>query len=183
MKSEELNNPLTLLQDLSLPRTMVQRLAKGVLPPNTQIQKDALLAMSKGATVFVNYLTNTYVHSSIKNTPNLVYAQDMHHLTPTVLMPVQIQRERRARRKEDNTAPRRARRRKGTRIRGLPASSGSRVAKYVHHAPRQSSQQGTHASQNTTRYNARSATPTVKKSAKQQRRRRTQTPPTPRRTL
>jgi histone H3/H4 len=40
---------------------MVQRLAKGVLPPNTQIQKDALLAMSKGATVFVNYLTNTYV--------------------------------------------------------------------------------------------------------------------------
>jgi len=88
---EELDNPLTLLQDLSLPRTMVQRLAKGVLPPNTQIQKDALLAMSKGATVFVNYLTNTYVHSSIKNTPNPVHAQDMHYLTPAVLMPVQIQ--------------------------------------------------------------------------------------------
>lgn len=40
---------------------MVQRLAKGVLPPNTQIQKDALLAMSKSATVFVNYLTSQYV--------------------------------------------------------------------------------------------------------------------------
>jgi len=93
--------------------------------------------MSKGATVFVNYLTNTYVHSSIKNTPNPAHAQDMHHLTPAVLMPVQIQRERRARRKEDNTAPRRARRRKGTRIRGLPAPSGSRVAKYAHHSPRQ----------------------------------------------
>ncbi|KAF2842472.1 histone-fold-containing protein [Patellaria atrata CBS 101060] len=46
------------VEDLSLPRTMVQRLAKGVLPPNTQIQKDALLAMSKSATVFVNYLSS-----------------------------------------------------------------------------------------------------------------------------
>lgn len=46
-----------IIQDLSLPRTMVQRLAKGVLPSNTQIQKDALTAMSKAATVFVNYLS------------------------------------------------------------------------------------------------------------------------------
>ncbi|KAI9767261.1 MAG: hypothetical protein M1840_005861 [Geoglossum simile] len=37
--------------DYNLPRTIVQRLAKGVLPANTQIQKDALLAMSKSATV------------------------------------------------------------------------------------------------------------------------------------
>ena len=51
-------------QDLSLPRTMIQRLAKGVLPPNTQIQKDALLALSKSATVFVNYLASKYVLSS-----------------------------------------------------------------------------------------------------------------------
>jgi DNA polymerase epsilon subunit 3 len=36
---------------------MVQRLAKGVLPPNTQIHKDAVLAMSKSATVFVSYLS------------------------------------------------------------------------------------------------------------------------------
>ncbi|KAJ9668564.1 hypothetical protein H2201_001206 [Coniosporium apollinis] len=46
------------VEDLSLPRTMVQRLAKGVLPPNTSIQKDALLALSKSATVFVSYLTH-----------------------------------------------------------------------------------------------------------------------------
>ncbi|KAI4164733.1 MAG: hypothetical protein LQ342_001708 [Letrouitia transgressa] len=37
---------------------MVQRLAKGVLPPNTQIQKDAITAMSKGATVFVSHIAN-----------------------------------------------------------------------------------------------------------------------------
>ncbi|KAL9127285.1 MAG: hypothetical protein Q9217_003800 [Psora testacea] len=46
------------IEDLSLPRTMVQRLAKGVLPPNTQIQKDAILALQKSATVFINYLAN-----------------------------------------------------------------------------------------------------------------------------
>ncbi|MCJ1284781.1 hypothetical protein MMC26_004117 [Xylographa opegraphella] len=45
------------IEDLSMPRTMVQRLAKGVLPPNTQLQKDSITAFSKGATVFVNFLT------------------------------------------------------------------------------------------------------------------------------
>jgi len=35
---------------------MIMRLAKGVLPGNTQIQKDALLALSKSATVFINHL-------------------------------------------------------------------------------------------------------------------------------
>lgn len=53
-KSSKFDKP----QDLNLPKSIVQRLAKGVLPPNTQIQKDAVLAMSKSATVFVNYLTS-----------------------------------------------------------------------------------------------------------------------------
>lgn len=44
---------------------MVQRLAKGVLPSNTQIQKDALLAISKSATVFVNFLASKYASPSI----------------------------------------------------------------------------------------------------------------------
>ncbi|MCJ1461554.1 hypothetical protein MMC07_000151 [Pseudocyphellaria aurata] len=47
--------------DITLPRTMVQRLAKGVLPPNTQIQKDAITAICKSATVFVNYLSQAHV--------------------------------------------------------------------------------------------------------------------------
>ncbi|KAL9037962.1 MAG: hypothetical protein Q9214_005473 [Letrouitia sp. 1 TL-2023] len=54
----------TNIEDLSLPRTMVQRLAKGVLPPNTQIQKDAITAMSKGATVFVSHVANACVAPS-----------------------------------------------------------------------------------------------------------------------
>ncbi|KAI9722278.1 MAG: hypothetical protein M1812_001750 [Candelaria pacifica] len=46
------------VEELALPKTMVMRLAKGVLPANTQVQKDAMLAMSKSATVFVNYLAS-----------------------------------------------------------------------------------------------------------------------------
>lgn len=57
------------VEDLNLPKSIVQRLAKGVLPPNTQIQKDALLAMSKGATVFVNYLTSQCVALHSPSTP------------------------------------------------------------------------------------------------------------------
>ena len=48
------------LQDLTLPKSMIARLAKGVLPANTQIQKDALLAMHKSATVFVSYIASKY---------------------------------------------------------------------------------------------------------------------------
>ena len=46
---------------------MVARLAKGVLPANTSIQKDALLALHKSATVFVNYIASKYV--CVPNTP------------------------------------------------------------------------------------------------------------------
>jgi hypothetical protein len=33
-----------------------------VLPPNTQIQANAILALTKSATVFINHLANAYVH-------------------------------------------------------------------------------------------------------------------------
>ncbi|KAI0014540.1 histone-fold-containing protein [Xylariomycetidae sp. FL0641] len=46
------------IEDLSLPKSIITRLAKGVLPPNTQIQANAILAMTKGATIFVNHLAN-----------------------------------------------------------------------------------------------------------------------------
>lgn len=47
-----------LKQDLNLPKSIITRLAKGVLPPNTQIQANAILALSKSATVFINHLSN-----------------------------------------------------------------------------------------------------------------------------
>jgi len=48
-------------QDLNLPKSIVTRLAKGVLPPNTQVQGNAMLATTKSATVFVNYLATQFV--------------------------------------------------------------------------------------------------------------------------
>ena len=61
---EMLDCHLTSVQDLSLPKSMVARLAKGVLPANTQIHKDALLALHKSATVFVSYIASKYVEPS-----------------------------------------------------------------------------------------------------------------------
>ncbi|KAG5979963.1 hypothetical protein E4U55_004535 [Claviceps digitariae] len=46
------------IEDLMLPKSIITRLAKGVLPPNTQIQANVILAMSKSATVFINYLAS-----------------------------------------------------------------------------------------------------------------------------
>ncbi|KAF2145345.1 uncharacterized protein K452DRAFT_243282 [Aplosporella prunicola CBS 121167] len=46
------------VEDLNLPKTMVNRLAKGALPANTNLQSIAQAAISKSATVFVNYLTS-----------------------------------------------------------------------------------------------------------------------------
>ncbi|KAK6842656.1 hypothetical protein PG987_003516 [Apiospora arundinis] len=46
------------IEDLNLPKSIITRLAKGVLPPNTQIQANAILAMTKSATVFINHLAS-----------------------------------------------------------------------------------------------------------------------------
>jgi histone H3/H4 len=65
------------VEDLSLPKTMVQRLAKGVLPANTQIQKDALLAISKSATVFVNYLSTHANDKATRMNKKTIHPKDV----------------------------------------------------------------------------------------------------------
>ncbi|KAK2806839.1 hypothetical protein FQN51_005639 [Onygenales sp. PD_10] len=62
------------VEDYLLPRTLTQRLAKGVLPPNTSIQKDALLAMTKAATVFVSYLSS---HANEETEKKTIAPQDV----------------------------------------------------------------------------------------------------------
>lgn len=44
------------IDDLLLPRTITQRICKGVLPANTSIHRDAALALTKSATVFISLL-------------------------------------------------------------------------------------------------------------------------------
>lgn len=48
-----------------MPRSIITRLAKGVLPPNTQIQGSAITGMSKSATVFISHLANAYVPPAV----------------------------------------------------------------------------------------------------------------------
>ena len=55
-------------QDLLLPRTLLSRLARGVLPPNTSISKDALLALTKAASVFISHLSSTADELTTKKT-------------------------------------------------------------------------------------------------------------------
>jgi hypothetical protein len=88
------------LQDLNLPKSITQRLAKGVLPPNTQIQKDAVLAMSKSATVFVNYLTSQYV--SLSPSPAQYTLQEWNRMKLTCPCAAQQSRRKRCPQWEEN---------------------------------------------------------------------------------
>ena len=79
-------------QDLSLPRTMVQRLAKGVLPPQTLLGKDAIMAISKSATLFVNHLAHQYVYSSY---PSITHCHNISHcawhkISPSFRLPLEL---------------------------------------------------------------------------------------------
>ncbi|KAI9811922.1 MAG: hypothetical protein M1832_000664 [Thelocarpon impressellum] len=65
------------VEDPSLPRAMVQRLARGVLPPNTQIAKDAVLAISKSATVFVNYLSSSANENTLRQGKKTMMPKDV----------------------------------------------------------------------------------------------------------
>ncbi|KAL4969126.1 putative CBF/NF-Y family transcription factor [Aspergillus stella-maris] len=56
------------IEDYLLPRSITLRLAKSVLPPNTSVQKDAVLAIQKAATVFVSYLSSAANESTLKRT-------------------------------------------------------------------------------------------------------------------
>ncbi|KAI1635183.1 hypothetical protein F4809DRAFT_615258 [Biscogniauxia mediterranea] len=70
-KEKDKNSNSVAIEDLNLPKSIITRLAKGVLPPNTQIQANAILAMSKSATVFINHLAsaaNEHTQNSNKKT-------------------------------------------------------------------------------------------------------------------
>ncbi|KDN69850.1 putative histone-like transcription factor and archaeal histone [Colletotrichum sublineola] len=65
------------VEDLNLPKSIITRLAKGVLPPNTQIQGNAVLAMSKSATVFINYLASHANEITVNANKKTVSAEDV----------------------------------------------------------------------------------------------------------
>ena len=60
-----------------MPRSIVLRLAKGVLPANTNIQKDAATALQRSATVFANYLASTAHDFTLRNNKKTIIAKDV----------------------------------------------------------------------------------------------------------
>ncbi len=44
------------IENFELPKTVVTKIAKSALPDNAKLQKETVLALVKGSTVFINYL-------------------------------------------------------------------------------------------------------------------------------
>ncbi|KAI0125812.1 histone-fold-containing protein [Xylariales sp. AK1849] len=65
------------IEELNLPKSIITRLAKGVLPPNTQIQANAILAMSKAATVFISHLANAANEITTSSGKKTIMPQDV----------------------------------------------------------------------------------------------------------
>ncbi|RYC54046.1 hypothetical protein CHU98_g12163 [Xylaria longipes] len=65
------------IEDLTLPKSIITRLAKGVLPSNTQIQANAILAMSKSATIFINHIANAANEHTLNNNKKTIMPGDV----------------------------------------------------------------------------------------------------------
>ncbi|KAF9067558.1 histone-fold-containing protein [Rhodocollybia butyracea] len=47
------------IDNFELPKSLVTKIAKSAVPDNTKLQKEAILSLVKGSTVFINYLAAT----------------------------------------------------------------------------------------------------------------------------
>ncbi|KIK58283.1 hypothetical protein GYMLUDRAFT_45493 [Collybiopsis luxurians FD-317 M1] len=47
------------IDNFELPKSLVQKIAKSAVPDNTKLQKEVILSLVKGSTVFINYLAAT----------------------------------------------------------------------------------------------------------------------------
>ncbi|KAK7204497.1 histone-fold-containing protein [Myxozyma melibiosi] len=75
------------IDEFVLPKATVTRLAKSVLPQNTQIQKDAMTAVSKSATVFVNYLTATANELTVQSGRRTINPNDVYQALEILELP------------------------------------------------------------------------------------------------
>ncbi|KAI0966569.1 histone-fold-containing protein [Xylaria arbuscula] len=76
-KDKDSSKDAVTIEDLTLPKSIITRLAKGVLPSNTQIQANAILAMSKSATVFINHLANAANEHTQNNNKKTIMPGDV----------------------------------------------------------------------------------------------------------
>ncbi|KAI0098672.1 histone-fold-containing protein [Nemania sp. FL0031] len=76
-KDKESSKEAVTIEDLTLPKSIITRLAKGVLPSNTQIQANAIMAMSKSATIFINHIANAANEHTLGNNKKTIMPGDV----------------------------------------------------------------------------------------------------------
>ncbi|KAK3694075.1 histone-fold-containing protein [Podospora appendiculata] len=76
-RERERERDVITIEDLTLPKSIITRLAKGVLPPNTQIQANAILAMSKSAVVFISHLANASNELTLNSNKKTIMPADV----------------------------------------------------------------------------------------------------------
>ncbi|KAK3088267.1 hypothetical protein FSP39_016837 [Pinctada imbricata] len=64
-------------EDLNLPNAVVTRIIKDAIPENVNISKEARLAISKAASVFVLYATSCSNNFAVKSKRKTINAQDV----------------------------------------------------------------------------------------------------------
>ncbi|KAH9028061.1 histone-fold-containing protein [Lactarius deliciosus] len=65
------------IENFELPRALVTRIAKSAVPDNVKLQKDTVLSLVKGATVFINYLAATAHEVSTSKQHKSISASDV----------------------------------------------------------------------------------------------------------
>ncbi|KAH6685275.1 histone-fold-containing protein [Plectosphaerella plurivora] len=76
-KKDKTDKDAIAIEDLTLPKSIIARLAKGVLPPNTQIQANAIMALNKSATVFISYLASHANENTIDRNKSTIMPDDV----------------------------------------------------------------------------------------------------------
>ncbi|CAK5276092.1 unnamed protein product [Mycena citricolor] len=65
------------IENYELPKSLVTRIAKSALPDNAKMQKDTVLSLVKGSTVFINYLVTLRCYPTRNNLILLLRAHDV----------------------------------------------------------------------------------------------------------
>ncbi|KAI8054407.1 histone-fold-containing protein, partial [Syncephalis plumigaleata] len=65
------------IEDHDLPKAIMQRIIKSVLPEGAAVQRDAKTALSKACTVFINYLSATAHDAATDENRKIISANDV----------------------------------------------------------------------------------------------------------
>jgi len=95
------------IENFELPKTIITRIAKSPLANNAKFNKDTITALTRGTTVFINYLCATAQDVSRTRTHKMISASDVLKALELIEMPDMVpllQRELEIYRREQKTA-------------------------------------------------------------------------------